>query len=250
MTKGFKATEDHPNALVTFGIVPTFGHTGLGYVHRGEIAADDRQAGRRLPGAGVQGEARQAHGRPVRRESGRYYWNSGMFVWRADTVLAELAAHLPDSYAGLAEIAAAWGTPQQSEGRRRGLRGLKKISVDYAIMEPASQGKGQGPGGRGRNARPLAGRRQLDQPCRDAGDRRAQQRRRLRRPALLVDSDDNIILSTAPGHLISTIGVSDMIIVHTPDATMICPKSESQRVKDLVGKAKDKFGGKLPVGEH
>jgi mannose-1-phosphate guanylyltransferase len=61
---------------------------------------------------------------------------------------------------------------------------------------------------------------------------------------LFVDSDDNIIFSTAPEHLIATIGVTDMIIVHTPDATLICPKNESQRVKDLVGKIKEKFGNK------
>jgi mannose-1-phosphate guanylyltransferase len=52
------------------------------------------------------------------------------------------------------------------------------------------------------------------------------------------------VLSTDPAHLLTTIGVSDMIIVHTPDATLICPKSESQRVKDLVGKIKEKFGNK------
>ena len=65
------------------------------------------------------------------------------------------------------------------------------------------------------------------------------------RAALFIDSDDNIIFSTDPEHLVSTIGVSDMIIVHTPDATLICPKNESQRVKDLVGKIKDKFGEKF-----
>ena len=60
-----------------------------------------------------------------------------------------------------------------------------------------------------------------------------------------VDSNDNIIYSTEPQHLLTAIGVSDMIIVHTADATMICPKTEAQRVKDLVMKLKDKFGDRF-----
>jgi len=52
----------------------------------------------------------------------------------------------------------------------------------------------------------------------------------------------NIVVSSDPEHLVTTIGVSDMIIVHTRDATMVCPKSEAQRVKELVGKVKEKYG--------
>ena len=59
---------------------------------------------------------------------------------------------------------------------------------------------------------------------------------------LFIDSDNNIIVSDDPEHLVSTIGVSDMIIVHTKDITMVCPKTEAQRVKDLVGRAKEKYG--------
>ena len=61
---------------------------------------------------------------------------------------------------------------------------------------------------------------------------------------VFVDSDDNIVVCEDPGHLIATIGISDMIVVHTKDATLVCPKSEAQRVKELVGKVKEKFGDK------
>jgi len=126
LQKGFDATIDHPNALVTFGIVPTFGHTGLGYVHRGEPLVTTKK----LPGVYRVLAFKEKPDKPTADryvESGRYYWNSGMFVWRADTVLAELAAHLPDSYAGLSEIAAAWGTPQQAQVVDTVYAGLKKI---------------------------------------------------------------------------------------------------------------------------
>jgi len=63
-------------------------------------------------------------------------------VWRADTVLNELATHLPDSHKGLMQISEAWGTPQQGAVLNEIYPKLPKISVDYAIMEPASQGKG------------------------------------------------------------------------------------------------------------
>ena len=67
----------------------------------------------------------------------------------------------------------------------------------------------------------------------------------FQKSVVFIDSDDNIIVSSDPDHLISTIGVSDMIIVHTKDATMVCPKREAQRVKELVGKVKEKFGTKF-----
>jgi mannose-1-phosphate guanylyltransferase len=59
-----------------------------------------------------------------------------------------------------------------------------------------------------------------------------------------LDSDGNIVISDEPAHLVSLIGVSDMIIVHTKDATMVCPKRDAQRVKELVGKVKEKYGTK------
>ena len=70
-------------------------------------------------------------------ESGRYYWNSGMFVWRADTVMNVLKELLPASHDALSRIAAAWGSPQQQETVDALYPTLQKISVDYAIMEPA-----------------------------------------------------------------------------------------------------------------
>jgi mannose-1-phosphate guanylyltransferase len=238
----FAVTVDHPNSLVTFGIVPTFGHTGLGYVHRGESLAMKSASGAYKVLAFREKPDKPTADRYV--ESGRYYWNSGMFVWRADAVLGELAAHLPETYAGLTKIADAWGTPGQEATLNSVYPTLKKISVDYAIMEPASQSKGK------------ASVAVVEMPVQwlDVGawtslaETLATDEHNNAyecESALFVDSDDNIVFSTDPSHLVTTIGVSDMIIVHTPDATMICPKNESQRVKDLVGKIKEKFGDKF-----
>jgi mannose-1-phosphate guanylyltransferase len=237
----FDLTVTHPNELVTFGIVPTFGHTGLGYVHRGEPLITKEGATAYKVLAFKEKPDKPTADRYV--ESGRYYWNSGMFVWRADTVLGELAAHLPDTHSALVKIADAWGTPAQQATLNDLYPKLKKISVDFAIMEPASLGKGK------------AQVAVVEMPVQwlDVGAWTSlaetlatdeHNNAHECKTSLFIDSDDNIIFSTDPEHLITTVGVSDMIIVHTPDATMVCPKNESQRVKDLVGKLKEKFGEK------
>jgi mannose-1-phosphate guanylyltransferase len=158
-------------------------------------------------------------------------------------VLHELATHLPDSHRGLMQIAEAWGTPGQDSVLREVYPRLPKISIDYAVMEPASQGKGKAQvvvvempiqwldiGSWPALAETLT----MDEKDNavDAGN------------VVMIDSDDNIIISAEPEHLVSTIGLSDMIIVHTRDATLVCPKREAQRVKEVVMKLREKFGGR------
>lgn len=242
LKKGFDVASEYPQMLVTFGIVPTHGHTGLGYIHRGEaLHLRDGSGGAFRVQAFREKPDRATADRYV--ESGRYYWNSGMFVWRCDTVLGELAAHLPESYRGLMKIADAWDTPRRQPVLDETYPTLPKISIDYGVMELASQSKG--------NAQVAV----VEMPVQwlDVGSWPALAETL---PAdehsnashcdacVFVDSDDNIIISDEPEHLVSVIGLSDMIIVHTRDATMVCPKSEAQRVKELVGKVKEKFGGR------
>ncbi len=235
----FDVVGRQPNALVTFGIIPTHGHTGLGYIHRGEALMGVRGAYKVLA-------FREKPDKPTADryvESGRYYWNSGMFVWRADTVLNELATHLPDAHRGLMQRAEAWGTAAQDSVLSEVYPRLPKISIDYAVMEPASQGKGKAQvvvvempiqwldiGSWPALAETIA----MDEKDNavDAGN------------VILIDSDDNIIISQDEGHLISTIGLSDMIIIHTRDATLVCPKREAQRVKEVVMRVRETFGGR------
>ena len=240
--KAFEVVAEYPQMLVTFGIVPTYGHTGLGYIHRGEAlrlrsgttGAFRVQAFREKPDKATAD-------RYV--ESGRYYWNSGMFVWRCDTILGELAAHLPDSYAGLMKIADAWDTPRQQDVLNAVYPSLPKISIDFGVMELAAQAKGK------------AQVAVVEMPVQwlDVGSWPAlsetlpmdeHNNATLGDATIFIDADDNVVISDEPGHLISAIGLSDMIIVHTKDATLVCPKSEAQRVKELVGKVKEKYGNR------
>jgi mannose-1-phosphate guanylyltransferase len=239
LRKGFDVISQHPDALVTFGIIPTHGHTGLGYIHRGEALP--------IPGAyRVQAFREKPDKATADRyvESGRYYWNSGMFVWRCDTVLGELAAHLPESHSGLMKISQAWGTPAQKATLEAVYPTLPKISIDYAVMEPASQGKGKA-----HVAVVEMSVRWLDVGSWPAlAETMAVDEHNNAVSAgsyIYLDSDDNVIVSQDPDHLITTIGITDMIVVHTRDATLVCPKQDSQRVKDLLGKIKEKFGQKF-----
>jgi mannose-1-phosphate guanylyltransferase len=235
----FDVVAQQQNSLVTFGIVPTFGHTGLGYVQRGGNLPITTNPPSYKVQAFKEKPDKQTADRYV--ESGRYYWNSGMFVWRCDTMLAELAAFLPECYAGYEQIAAAWGTPDQSKVLNEVYPTLKKISIDYAIMEPAGKGLGKSQ---------VA---VVEMPVQwlDVGsfpalaetlDTDEHNNAHASARVELMDSDDNVVISDDPSHLITTIGVSDTIIIHTRDATLICPKGENQKIKDLVGRLKEKYG--------
>jgi mannose-1-phosphate guanylyltransferase len=242
----FDVVAERPESLVTFGIVPTHGHTGLGYIHRGEHLAVERAAPG-APGAYRVQAFKEKPDKPTADryvESERYYWNSGMFVWRCDTVLDELARHLPDAHAGLSQIAAAWDTPKQDAVLRETFPRLPKISIDYAVMEPASQGKGKG--------RVVV----VEMPVQwlDVGswpalaETLATDERDNAVDAtayVFLDADGNIVVNQDPDHLVSAIGISDMIVVHTKDVTLVCPKGEAQRVKELVGRVKEKYGNRF-----
>ena len=243
----FEVVESQPQSLVTFGIVPTFGHTGLGYIHRGE-ALPGRGGAAGAPSGGIGAyRVLSFREKPDKAtadryvESGRYYWNSGMFVWRCDTVLNELQAHLPQSYRGLMQIAQTWDTPRRDAVLKEVYPELPKISIDYAVMEPASQGRGK--------AQVVV----VEMPVQwlDVGSWPAlaetlptdEHNNATSCPfCVLVDSDDNIVISEDPAHLVTTVGISDMIIVHTRDATLVCPKGEAQRVKELVARVREKYG--------
>jgi mannose-1-phosphate guanylyltransferase len=223
----FDVVAEHPNYLVTFGITPTHGHTGLGYIFRGDqLKVKNATAGAYRVQAFKEKPDKPTADRYV--ESGRYYWNSGMFVWRADTVLNELAADLSASYNGLMKIADAWDTPERMNVLNEVYPQLPKISIDYAVMEPAAQAKGK------------AAVAVVEMPVQwlDVGSWPALAE------TLATDehSNDNIVISEDPEHLVTLIGISDMIVVHTKDATMVCPKGEAQRVKELVAKVKERYG--------
>ncbi|WP_410790792.1 mannose-1-phosphate guanylyltransferase [Kribbella sp. C-35] len=226
---GFEVVEARSRSLVTFGIEPTHPHTGLGYIERG--APIDGTS------AYIVDRFREKPDRATAEEylaTGRFWWNSGMFVWQASTVLNVLDTLLPDSAARLREVAAVWDTPEREATLAEIYPNLRKISVDYAVMEPASQGKV--------DADVVV----VPMPVHwlDVGSWAALADTYAADPngnrtdsvtlSCLLDSHDNIIVTDDPNHLVATVGLRSHIIVHTQDVTMVCPLSDGERVKDLV----------------
>jgi mannose-1-phosphate guanylyltransferase len=223
----------HPRALVTLGVTPTSPATGFGYVQKGAPTA--------VPGAAEAASFREKPDRATAEAylaSGEYLWNSGMFVWRAQTVLDALADHLPESAAGLRRIGAAPAGPQRDAVLAEVFPTLRRISVDYAVLEPASAEPGRvlvvdldvdwldvgsWPA--------LAGTLDAD----DAGNA-------VRGMTVLLDSSGNVVLSDDPGHLVALVGVRDSVVVHTADVTMVCPISDAERVKQLLAEVEQRCG--------
>lgn len=229
--RAFEVAEQQPEALVTFGVVPTSPQTGLGYLRRGDAVAgyDDVFVLREFKEKPDLATARSY------LDSGDYWWNAGMFVWRAATLLEQLRQLLPDAHVLVTELAA------QPDRLTELFPRLPKISVDYAIMEPVAAGRG--------TARVLAvglpitwhdvgGFAALgDQLPTDAEGNASQG------VAVLVDSRDNVVINTAEdGRVVAVVGLSDTVIVQTPDITLVCPTSEAERIKELVAEVTAQLG--------
>lgn len=235
---GFEAIEERPHALVTFGIPPTYAHTGLGYVERGDAVAGDRADAQPVYEVAAFQEKPDTETAEKYLASGRHLWNAGTFVWRADTLLGVLERELPDSAAGVGRIAAAWSGPDRQRVLAETYPGLQKISVDYAILEPAARTPGTvlvvpmtvdwlDVGSWPALASTLA-----TDHARNACDA----------ITVLLDSDGNIVVSDDPEHLVATVGLHDTIVVHTKDVTMVCPKDSAERVKELVARVRHTYG--------
>jgi mannose-1-phosphate guanylyltransferase len=237
--RGFALAEQHRNALVTFGITPTHAATAYGYLQLGSPLADD---------ATIVGQFREKPPAPVADEyfsagPRRYLWNSGMFVWRAATLLDCIARYQPKNHAGLMKIAGAWGTSAQVATLRDIYPKLDKVSVDYAVMEPASKDAavkvvavpmpltwldvGSWPA--------------FAQTCEQDENGNALSAGRH----LLLDSRHTLVASSDAKHVIAAVGCDDLIIIHTPDATLVCHKDQAESIKDVHKKVGERFGGEL-----
>jgi mannose-1-phosphate guanylyltransferase len=211
-----------PGAIVTFGIKPTYPAESFGYIERGAAVPEGG------PGAYAVSRFREKPKADVARQyvaSGSFYWNSGIFVWKARTILAALAAHRPKVHAPLLNIAAALGRADYEEVYRREFAALESVSIDYAVLE--------------HHPEILV----IEAPYTwdDVGSWQALTRLRG------VDADGNTIVGRHLGvdtkgsiirtdgqHLVATLGVSDLIVIHTPDATLVANKHDEEAVRKLV----------------
>jgi len=215
--------------IVVLGIRPTRPETGYGYIEAGAQAGDGSLRVRRFTEKPDIERARQFV------NAGNYFWNSGMFLWRADTVANALREHLPKTAAILEQIAAAYGTRKFAGTFRRLYPKCDNISVDYAILEPRSS-KGETvacifclPSDFGWN---------------DLGSWTALHEHQFakKKPGdvSLVNAAGSFALNAsnnyvhAPGKFVATVGVSNLVVVDTGDALLITTLEHSQDVGKIV----------------
>jgi len=240
--RAYDFVEASPLSLVTFGVAPDRPSTGFGYLELGEAIGADGPAGgaRRVTRFREKPDAASAAAF-VAAGPGKYLWNSGMFLWRASRFLELVGRYEGDLLAAVSRIAAAAGGPRYASVLAAEYPRLKKISVDYGVMEPASKDPDVTIA-----ALPLA------IEWKDIGSWPAYGELLAADGAgnaalgetVLVESRGNVAVSTEAGHLVACLGCEDLVIVHTPDATLVCPKSRADELKKLYAEAAGREGGK------
>ena len=247
MDLGGRLVENDDRRFVTFGIKPTFPATGFGYVERGTPVRDVRGGGK----TAVDGTKDHCHqvarfvekpDRPraeVYVQSGDFFWNAGMFVWKATTFLEALERFKPESHAGLMKIQAAWGTRKAKAVLEEVYPTLPKISVDYAIMEPAAKAAAAADKGRFQVCMVQMDLSWIDVgswpsfaqtvPSDKAGNRAAGA------GTVVSHASRNTLVYASKGHTVALLGVDDLVVVQTPDATLVMPRARAEELKALHG---------------
>ncbi|MEN0109877.1 MAG: sugar phosphate nucleotidyltransferase, partial [Planctomycetota bacterium] len=214
--------DEQPERIVTFGIKPTYPAEIFGYIQAGAALESDGAPAfkveqfREKPDAATAAEY---------LASGSFYWNSGIFVWRAKTILDALRERQPETLAHLETIVEAWGKPGGDEVFEREFAAIDGVSIDYAVMEHAT------------NVAVIEAPFEWD----DLGGWQSLPRR------LGADADGNTIVGkhlglkttgsivrTSDDHLVATIGVEDLIVVHTDGATLVANKHDEESIRKIV----------------
>jgi mannose-1-phosphate guanylyltransferase len=220
---GLALVSENPQALVTIGIPPTFPATGYGYIHRG--APLGQRQGANVFRVVAFREKPSFDAAQQMLAGGEYFWNSGIFLWKARTILQALEQNQPAIAAAAQRIALSWHTPERENVLRAEYEGLTKISIDYAVMEKAKD--------------VLV----VQAPYRwdDVGSWLALERMHPQ------DADGNTVLARhaglatkncvvvgEPDALIATVGVENLLIVQDGDAFLVADRREEGTVKNLV----------------
>lgn len=220
------AQEGH---LVTLGIEPTFPATGFGYIQQGDsIGEFEEQAVFQAVRFKEKPDVETAE---KMLAAGDHAWNSGMFIWRADTVLDEFSIQMPEFAANLEKLAASWDSPDQQRVLEEVWAKIDReaTSIDFGIMESAKSVAVIPAGGLGWN---------------DVGSWNALFDVKEKDPqGNIFECDETIALDTentlvyangASQRLVVTIGVKDLVIVDTGDVLLVCHKDQAQDVREVV----------------
>ncbi len=219
---GVALVDEDPSRIVTFGIPPSYAAESFGYIQRGSAIGEAEPATYRVARFREKPDAATAADYLA---SGNFYWNSGIFLWRAATILELIAKFEPEMAGHIEKIVAACGTSDFDQRLRDEFAAIVGKSIDYAVME------------RHDNVVVIEAPFDWDdvgswqaiarlQPLDSSGNA-------VRGRHVGIDTT-NAIVHCPDGHLIVTIDIDDLIVVHTPDATLVAPKKSEERVREAV----------------
>ena len=245
--------ERAPDQIVTFGIKPTYPAEIFGYIQRGQALNGTPRAYPRthsevslrpgnlnnqtlMGGAVSPGEAPafavkefcekpNAMAAAEYLDSGDYYWNSGIFIWKARTILEALAKRQATMLGHLEKIVAAWGTDKQTAAFEKEFTAIEGISVDYAVMEHATDvAVIEAP----YHWDDLGGWQSLArlQGVDESGNTIVGKHLGFNTTGTIVRTDDE--------HLVVTLGLKDCIVVHTDNATLVANKNDEESIRKVV----------------
>ncbi len=212
--------------LVTLGILPEFPSTGYGYIQQG-TKIDDIES---QPAFQVVKFKEKPDLESATRfiAGGNHFWNSGMFFWRVETIMNEFKNQMPDLYKALLEIKSAWNTEIQKETLDSNWDNIQPQTIDYGIMEGAKR---------------VAMLPVSDLGWSDVGSWDSlfaildkDKKGTVNLGATLIDLDCKglLVYSEDDQKMIVSIGTQDMVIIDTHDAILVCPRDQTQRVKEIV----------------
>jgi mannose-1-phosphate guanylyltransferase len=219
-----------PGRMVVLGIPPTRPETGFGYIERMNEAIGTEG----FPGFPVLRFTEKPELKLAQEyvAAGNYHWNAGMFFWRVSTFLENLKEFLPKTHAALEKLAASIGTRSYESKLRAIYPKLENISVDYAVLEPATRAASE----------PHVFVIHAEVGWSDIGswgavhglllDKNSMDGNVFLTPGYALDARGNFI--SCPGKIAALIGVHDLIVVDTPDALLICPRDRAQDVGKIV----------------
>ncbi|WP_025162165.1 mannose-1-phosphate guanylyltransferase [Paraclostridium bifermentans] len=211
---------DESDKIVTIGIKPTFPSTGYGYINfdKGETVGQ-------FSHEVIEFVEKPKYNKALQYlESGRYLWNSGMFVWKVSKVLEDFKRYLPKLYDKLEELSEYMSTDKELEMIEKIYPTIPSISVDYGIME-RSNDVVVVPGDFGWNDVGSWDVLGSIFPTDDHGNIR-------RGETIAIDTQNSVVYSDEK--LVTAVGIKDLIVVSTEDAVMVCPKDRAQDVKSIV----------------
>lgn len=213
------------DCLVTLGIKPTFPHTGFGYIEAKKI---ENEVGRV-----VRFREKPNYDMAVRFiNSGNFYWNAGIFIWKARTIFNLIKTHIPedaDAYDRLLEL------PQSNTNSPEFLSifgSLQKISIDFAVMEQSAKQTRLIPADIGWDDIGSWAALESHWPQDSDGNAR-------RADLITVNSSNNVVYSTTK--LVTLVDVNDLVVVETDDSILVMPKQSDQKIRELYERLPERY---------